>query len=257
MNSFISPGAERTQPAEPYTPQSATGSVAPQPPVRHRSDHWTCAKLWLRIQLDAFRLDPVGYVQAIAWRARGLRVRSRNRIAALAGRSPHAYDFWISCREPKLRPQEARGPAAALLPVIDCRAAGMDATLRSLPPGARPVLLRDAARGRGLAVGEIGDVGACFDGDEAWLLPVSSGDLLAEDALSIYGRAIAAEPDAGIVYADDDLIDGDGRRSVPHFKPDWNPDLFEHHDFLTGACAVRVRREDLQGLDGLDGRGWA
>ncbi len=140
------------------------------------------------------------------------------------------------------------------LPVIDCRAAGVDATLRSLPPGARPVMLGDASTGGGLAVSEIGDLGACFDGDEAWILPVSSGDLLAEDALSIYGRAIAAEPDAGIVYADDDLIDREGRRSVPHFKPDWNPELFEHHDFLTGACAVRVRREDVHALDGQD---WA
>src|SRR5690348_7915004 len=53
---------------------------------------------WLlcRVHTDAFRYAPLAYLQGIGWRLRYLRVRSRNRLAALMGRSPHAYSLWIA-----------------------------------------------------------------------------------------------------------------------------------------------------------------
>ena len=180
---------------------------------------WHCSRLWVRVQADAFWLAPIVYLQAVAWRVRGLRVRSRNTIAALAGRSPSAYRYWISRREPEL--------LKALLaePVV---------------PG--PALI--AVSGRS-SVSEVADLVSTTG---AWLCPVGPGDRLAPDAVDIYERAIAASPQTDIIYADDDLIDATGNRHEPHFKPDWNPDLFRHHDYLVGACAVHVRPEDLTGL---------
>jgi GT2 family glycosyltransferase len=35
-------------------------------------------------------------------------------------------------------------------------------------------------------------------------------------------------------------------RRRPHFKPDWNPELFEYHDFITGSAIVRVTPEMLE-----------
>ncbi|HEY8592011.1 MAG TPA: glycosyltransferase family 2 protein [Sphingomicrobium sp.] len=68
---------------------------------------------------------------------------------------------------------------------------------------------------------------------------------MAADALRIYADAIASRPDAQIIYADDDILSEGGRRMQPHFKPQWNPELFEHHDYLSGACMVRVGPGDL------------
>jgi GT2 family glycosyltransferase len=77
---------------------------------------------------------------------------------------------------------------------------------------------------------------------------------LAKGAGSAY-RAAVADTAARIVYSDDDLISASGRRTVPHFKPTWNGELFSHFDYLSGACVLRTSREDLETLVGIDG--WA
>jgi GT2 family glycosyltransferase len=229
-----------------------------EPGVAEPLNRWTRARLWLRIQRDAFAFDPFGYLQALAWRARGLRVRSRNRIAALVGRSPSAYAYWIASREPAIRARalhKAPSAAAAILPVIDCSAGleGLDRTLKSLPPDAQAFVVGGPSDAGAVSIETIDELEAYFDSAEAWVCPISCGDRLANDALHIYGAALAGEVKSEIVYSDDDLIDADGCRMKPHFKPQWNRELFEHHDFLTGASVVRVRRDDLRKLPE---RGW-
>jgi len=75
--------------------------------------------------------------------------------------------------------------------------------------------------------------------DQFWICPIAAGDTLAPDALAIYAAAIRQNPLAKLIYADDDLMTCRGR-ATPHFKPDWNGDLFQHHDFVTEACVIRV-----------------
>jgi GT2 family glycosyltransferase len=210
---------------------------------------WRCAKLWLQIQVDAFRLDPFGYLQAVAWRARGLRVRSRNRIAALAGKSPAAYAFWISCREPKLHTssqQPNRGILPTVLAVIDCShgSQGIEDTIASLPDGIRPILLQGRFRDVP-CIETIGELANFLETPEIWICPLNAGDRVADHAFSAYGTAIIAHPDQDLFYGDDDLLDVRGVRIDPHFKPDWNPELFQHHDFVTGAAVLRIQRDDL------------
>jgi GT2 family glycosyltransferase len=216
-------------------------------------NRWTRASLWLRIQRDAFAFDPFGYLQALAWRARGLRVRSRNRIAALVGRSPSAYAYWIASREPAIRARalgNAPSEAPAILAAIDCSTGleGLARTLKSLPPDAQAFVVGGPSAPGAVSIETIDELGTYFDSAEAWVCPIRCGDLLTNDALHIYGAALAAEVKSEIVYSDDDLIGADGCRMKPHFKPQWNRDLFEHHDFLTGASVVRVRRDDLRKL---------
>jgi GT2 family glycosyltransferase len=81
-----------------------------------------------------------------------------------------------------------------------------------------------------------------------------AGDVLANGAGETYRAAAAATADARIIYADDDLLDAAGARTTPHFKNDWNGELFRHFDYLTGACIVRARMEHLAALPGDD---WA
>lgn len=43
------------------------------------------------------------------------------------------------------------------------------------------------------------------------------------------------QSEARIIYCDEDVIDEQGRRSHPHFKPDWNPDLLRSYNYLAEA----------------------
>jgi GT2 family glycosyltransferase len=77
---------------------------------------------------------------------------------------------------------------------------------------------------------------------------LKAGDRLSSNALPTYTDAIGQWPDASLIYADDDLLSLSGERIDPHFKPDWNPELFEHHDYITGAAIIRVTRHALSDL---------
>ena len=48
-------------------------------------------------------------------------------------------------------------------------------------------------------------------------------DELAPHALLSLAKAILTEPQADMIYSDEDKIDANGRRSDPLFKPDWSP----------------------------------
>jgi len=71
---------------------------------------------------------------------------------------------------------------------------------------------------------------------------LDNDDLIAEHALFWIVQAIAAHPDAGLIYSDEDKIDQSGRRYDPYFKPDWNPDLFLSHNMI---CHLGVYRAEL------------
>lgn len=51
-----------------------------------------------------------------------------------------------------------------------------------------------------------------------------SDDRLAPDALYEVALWLQRDPDADIIYSDEDRINEFGQRSQPHFKPDWCPD---------------------------------
>ena len=58
-------------------------------------------------------------------------------------------------------------------------------------------------------------------------------DALPEHALLFVAKAINAQPDSQVIYSDEDKISGDGRRFDPHFKSDWNPDLFYSQNYVS------------------------
>jgi GT2 family glycosyltransferase len=216
-------------------------------------------RTWLSalVHGDAFRFDPVGYIQGIGWRIRGLKLRSRHRFATLMGRSPHAYALWIAGIEPRLRAEaagERSGSLPKIIPVIDCTRASremIDETLESIrQAGGDSFILVGGERCSGTTthVRTPADLRTRFAAEEAWFCPIVAGDRFALDALEFHARAAANARDKWLIYADDDLIHEDGRRA-PHFKTEWNADLFEHHDFVSGSAAIRVIPEMLEGLD--------
>ncbi len=67
-------------------------------------------------------------------------------------------------------------------------------------------------------------------------------DLLRPHALQMVAEAITVQPDAGILYSDEDKIDDAGNRHEPYFKCDWNEYLFRSHNMV---CHLGVYRASL------------
>ncbi|RKX31971.1 MAG: glycosyltransferase family 2 protein [Verrucomicrobia bacterium] len=64
-------------------------------------------------------------------------------------------------------------------------------------------------------------------------------DELAADALLEVGLEISKQPDAAIIFSDEDKIDESGNRYEAYFKPDWNPDLFNGQNMISHLGVYR------------------
>lgn len=58
-------------------------------------------------------------------------------------------------------------------------------------------------------------------------------DELAVHALHYLVKAINEHPDVQVIYTDEDKIDDKGRRFEPHFKSDWNLDMFLSQNYVS------------------------
>lgn len=67
-------------------------------------------------------------------------------------------------------------------------------------------------------------------------------DLLTPDALYEAVLFLNKHPDADMLYSDEDKLDEQGKRSSPHFKPDWCPDSFLSRMY---TCHLAVYRRSL------------
>lgn len=74
-------------------------------------------------------------------------------------------------------------------------------------------------------------------------------DMLAPFALHEVSRAIAQQPDADVIYSDEDKLDEQGQRIEPIFKPDWSPDTLRSRNYLCHFTVIR--RSLLQSLSGF------
>jgi GT2 family glycosyltransferase len=74
----------------------------------------------------------------------------------------------------------------------------------------------------------------------AWVGLLLVGDQWREQALLTMVQAAQAHPDAKIIYADEDRIDRQHRRSAHHFKPDWNHDFQLSANYIGRACLTSL-----------------
>lgn len=65
-------------------------------------------------------------------------------------------------------------------------------------------------------------------------------DELSADALFWVAKTIIDEPNVAMIYSDEDLIDANGKRTRPAFKPDWSRDLFYSLNLITHLSAYRT-----------------
>lgn len=73
----------------------------------------------------------------------------------------------------------------------------------------------------------------------AWVALLDHDDLLARHALLWVLDALMQQPDAGMIYSDEDKIDAGGRRQSPFFKPDWSPHLAMSQAYVGHLCCIR------------------
>lgn len=204
--------------------------------------------LTLSVHFDAFRFAPQAYLTAIWWRLRRKRLRARGQMAPLLAQARRAYDLW-QLEENFLGssnvPSDLAVPIVALVDVASGQGE-LDQTLSSLSAEGVAALLIGSQD-----IPTLADAVSRIDwSQDTWLLPIASGDRLARGAGTVYRNAIIGT-DAQLVYADDDLLDCKGRRTVPHFKPDWNSELFRHFDYISGACVLLASQEEMKALSGF------
>ena len=209
------------------------------------------ASLWLTLSIhcDAFRADPAAYLTAMWWRLKRKRVRSRGQLARLLGTSPRAYDMWMLLGNDVIPNQQSSAAGPPILALVDIKAGQgrVEDSLHNLAAEGVSSLLIGTPE-----VPDLAEAARQIDwSDDPWLMPIAAGDRLARGAASAY-RSAVARTDARIAYADDDLLGKDGRREKPHFKPDWNSELFRHFDYLSGAAILRTSREELEVISGAD-----
>jgi GT2 family glycosyltransferase len=66
-----------------------------------------------------------------------------------------------------------------------------------------------------------------------YIVLLDHDDVLDHDALFYVAECIGQNPDAKIIYTDEDKIREDGTRYEPHFKPDWNRELLYSYNYIS------------------------
>jgi GT2 family glycosyltransferase/glycosyltransferase involved in cell wall biosynthesis len=221
-----------------------------------------------------------------AFSTRGLRVLPLP-LARAAADPPVTYDQWIRRREPdtsQLRLQRtlAKGlsyrplislvcpvfnPPASVLAdtlasvqaqtydhwefiLVACgpQPAEVDAVLGSCADDPR-VIVVPLEQNLGIAGNTNAGIAAAH-GD--YVAFVDHDDLIAPDAFYEVARLLNHDPDADVVYFDEDKISADGQvRGEPYFKPDWSPEHLLSINFLMHSV---VRRRTLAAVGPLDSR---
>ncbi|MBL4898873.1 MAG: glycosyltransferase, partial [Colwellia sp.] len=86
-----------------------------------------------------------------------------------------------------------------------------------------------------------------------WLLFIPAGIQFEPQVFLQFGDYIDLFPTQNLFYCDDDLIDADGKRSSPRFKPDFNLDLLRSSDYIGVVACKQQLFESVGGFDALPG----
>lgn len=211
----------------------------------------------LSILLVAFKASPRAAIAALWASIRRKRVRARNIIYAAAQQNSGYYPLWVAAVEPKKVDEYCASAAAGndaqqiVSLVFEANGAkgSMASTIESLKRAfgaSATIFCSGAGTAKRFGCLELpkGDLNEFLNAlsaanPGAWLLPMMAGDEIAPHAKRAVGRALASDPDAAILYWDEDRL-REGRRRDPWLKPDWDELLFLARDCLTGAGLFKI-----------------
>nr|WP_086939117.1 glycosyltransferase family 2 protein [Thaumasiovibrio occultus] len=72
-----------------------------------------------------------------------------------------------------------------------------------------------------------------------YVVLLDQDDLLHPQALKCMAHYLSIYPSANVLYSDEDKIDAEGKRSEPHFKPQFNRDLLYSHNYISHLGVYR------------------
>lgn len=73
-----------------------------------------------------------------------------------------------------------------------------------------------------------------------YIIPLEDGVEPARTALLRFAETLRTQPEACILYGDEDTLGPDRQRSLPWFKPLWNAEMILAIDYVSHACALRT-----------------
>ena len=79
-----------------------------------------------------------------------------------------------------------------------------------------------------------------------YVMQLDAGDTLSPMAFYFFVEASQQHKDAILCYCDSDTIDKKGERIRPHFRPQWNRELFYSQNYLSNCGIMRA---DVPGID--------
>src|SRR5262249_24492217 len=82
----------------------------------------------------------------------------------------------------------------------------------------------------------------------ACVTALNQHDVLAPQSLEVCAILLSRNPTIEVVYTDHDVIDHDGRRREPAFKPDFSPDLLYSYDYM--GCQFVHRAQNFRKVGG-------
>jgi O-antigen biosynthesis protein len=77
--------------------------------------------------------------------------------------------------------------------------------------------------------------------DDDFIAPIATGDTSPAYAVAVLAEAAQQDPAADIFYADQEVIDQDGRHRALKLRPDWSPIFYAASPFLNGAEFLKVK----------------
>ena len=89
-----------------------------------------------------------------------------------------------------------------------------------------------------------------------WLAPISEGDTLPSTAIAEVLRIVIDNQDLDFIYTDHDLIDGDGKRTDPFFKPEWSPEFLSDLPYTSRLSIYRAQLIPTDSLFWIDEQSW-
>ncbi|MBT2187504.1 glycosyltransferase family 2 protein [Sphingobium nicotianae] len=232
----------------------------------------------------ALLIRPVRALVALYWHATRRRVRARNQLRAIISRSPYVYLRWqkhieavgqtLAGASREMAFWHYKPRISIFLHILaETKAADVASSIASIEAQCYPewelliVLAPSAERPADILDQRIRCVASpastdleCLDAVLAdalgsHLLPMTPGGRLSPAALFLLLERLKDDPDASIVYGDQDEIDRAGRRQRPWFKPRWNAELFLAQDYLSSACLISLdcARSTIRPVDGVEG----
>jgi GT2 family glycosyltransferase len=85
-----------------------------------------------------------------------------------------------------------------------------------------------------------------------WFVILPPGALMAPHALYWLARTAFDDTRLRLLYADHDVLDAQGQRRDPAFKPDWSPELLRSTNYIGPAAAIRGDLVAAMGLSPAD-----